>query len=207
MNEIAFEVYKDTIILCFECGCVGLVIGFILKKEKEMTEERLIEILKADYSYDRDDRRDRVFEGLKIVKKYLPDKDAVEAAEHDEIFSAPLSSLAEAGITEEDAKLLRSLGWRVDDFGEGLAHFVYNLTEEEILKILKSDGGHIDYLYLSGAVRLWPGNISIKFSQFDALRKKGIIDLDSKHWQGCMAYCNNTKYDTYKLVENQNEKA
>jgi hypothetical protein len=74
------------------------------------------------------------------------------------------------------------------------------MTNEEIVAVLK-DGGYIDWLYLDGVVYLWPGKIVIKFSQFDELRKQRIIDLHSKHWQGSMVYCNNTKYDTYKLVE------
>lgn len=86
-----------------------------------MTEERFIELMEADV--DTDWEGCNVFSGLKIITKYLPEK-GIEGAEHDIIFSACVSELVEAGITEEDVVALRKLNWMIDEMGEGLACYV-----------------------------------------------------------------------------------
>ena len=85
-----------------------------------MTEERLIEILDGDSG---DWEGCNAFAGLEIIRKYLP-KVGIEGAAHDVIFSATLTAIIEAGITEEDARALRKLNWMVDESGDGLACFV-----------------------------------------------------------------------------------
>jgi hypothetical protein len=56
--------------------------------------------------------------GLVIMSKYIKDAQLIEGAEHDVIYGPTFSDLAQAGITEEDAKTLRLLGWR----DEGTEH-------------------------------------------------------------------------------------
>lgn len=88
-----------------------------------MERERLVEIL-------RDEEIDiifpdgcNVFSGLGIITKYLPKK-GVEGAEHDIIYSVDINELAEAGITEEDAKQLRIWNWMYYEDCDCLACFV-----------------------------------------------------------------------------------
>ncbi len=79
-----------------------------------------------DRIFDNDDykpypQKDRIFAGLEIIKKYLPDED-IGAAEHDIVYAADCDELIKAGITEEDAIMLEVLGWHIEE--ESLAHFV-----------------------------------------------------------------------------------
>jgi len=58
-----------------------------------------------------------VFAGLKIICKYLP-KNGIESAEHDIVYSADVSKLANTEITEEELMKLREINWMYDeDFG------------------------------------------------------------------------------------------
>ena len=65
-------------------------------------------------------RSDDIFAGLEIMRKYLPSAD-IEAAEHDIVYVANCDEIIDAGITEEDAKMLRALGWMDDE--DSMAHF------------------------------------------------------------------------------------
>lgn len=86
-----------------------------------MTSKRLAEIMKSGGVTSWDGCN--VFSGLEIIRKYLP-KLGIEGAEHDIIFSATISEILEAGITEEDALKLRKLNWMIDETNTGLACFV-----------------------------------------------------------------------------------
>ncbi len=59
--------------------------------------------------------------GLLLIRKYLP-MAGVEGADHDVIFSVGVQTLFEAGITKEDALMLKSLNWMIQN--DGLACFV-----------------------------------------------------------------------------------
>lgn len=86
-----------------------------------MTEEKLLEILKADNTGSW--TGDNAFKGLKIIAKYFDDETTILCAgEHDIIYSVSLSDLCKAGITEEDAIELRKLNW-MEDY-DSLACFV-----------------------------------------------------------------------------------
>lgn len=90
-----------------------------------MTEERLHEILSAERDYRLNGPEEcLILLGMNIFAKYLPKKRLIECAEHDIIFGPPLADLADAGITEEDAAALRKARWRVDEYGEGISHYV-----------------------------------------------------------------------------------
>lgn len=52
--------------------------------------------------------------GLLLIQKYLP-KSGIEGADHDIIYGADVDALVEAGITEEDAIMLRDLNWMIRD--------------------------------------------------------------------------------------------
>ena len=64
-----------------------------------------------------------VFEGLKIITKYVPHI-GIEGAEDDIVYSVNVDKLLDADITKEDTIILRSLGWLVDDDDECLACLV-----------------------------------------------------------------------------------
>lgn len=61
--------------------------------------------------------------GLKIITKYLPEG-GICGADHDIIFSATITEILEAGITEEDVIELRKLNWIIDETNTGLACYV-----------------------------------------------------------------------------------
>jgi hypothetical protein len=68
---------------------------------------------------------DNAFQGLQILRKYVPeDRNVLEAAEHDIIYSVDVDKILEYGITEEDAKELRRLNWMIDGDSDSLACFV-----------------------------------------------------------------------------------
>ena len=52
--------------------------------------------------------------GLNIIAKYLPNT-GIEGADHDEIWSADIDELCEAGITKEDAEMLQKYNWMTKD--------------------------------------------------------------------------------------------
>lgn len=86
-----------------------------IEEFKDILEER-----SYDHEYSVEEGCE-VFKGLLIVTKYLPNV-GIEAAEHDQVFSANLKDLIEAGITPEDVIGLARLGW-FEEFGS-LTHFV-----------------------------------------------------------------------------------
>jgi hypothetical protein len=88
-----------------------------------MTEERFIEIMKDEDSPYVQHEMDDTLLGLNLIAKYLPDK-GVEAAEHDIIYSVSAETIITAGITEEDAKLLRSYHWGYNTEVDSLYTFV-----------------------------------------------------------------------------------
>jgi len=59
--------------------------------------------------------------GLLLIRKYLP-KAGIEGADHDVIFGADIETLVKAGITKDDALMLKSLNWMIQD--DSLACFV-----------------------------------------------------------------------------------
>lgn len=92
-----------------------------LRRKPQMTRERLIEIMKTGDVTEW--QGCNALAGLNIIAKYLPNS-GIEGAEHDEIFAATISSILEAGLTEEDAVKLRKLNWMIDESSTGLACFV-----------------------------------------------------------------------------------
>lgn len=69
---------------------------------------------------------DNAWQGLQILSKYIdPMKtNLITGAGYEEIFSASVDDVLNAGFTEEDAKALRKLNWGLDDDGECFACFV-----------------------------------------------------------------------------------
>lgn len=88
-----------------------------------MDYDSFTKIMESDEIQQRITNSCTIFEGLKIIRKYLPEK-GIEGAEHDEVYSVSVDKLVSAGITEKDAKKLRALDWMIDDECECLAHFV-----------------------------------------------------------------------------------
>jgi hypothetical protein len=88
------------------------------KRRNKTTLERFEEIF--DNTESDHKRQSKIFKGLEIIRKYLPDAD-IEAAEHDIIYAADVDELIEAGITEDDVKELAKLTWHIDE--DALAHF------------------------------------------------------------------------------------
>ncbi len=94
-----------------------------------MTKEKFIEIFDTqeyETGYFEDGIytvKDNCFEGLKIIKKYLPNDRVISGANHDIIYSADIDDLIGANITEEDVILLRKNGFMVEDESY-LSHFV-----------------------------------------------------------------------------------
>jgi len=59
---------------------------------------------------------DNAFEGLRIIRKYVPaEKDVLIAAEHDIIYSVTVESLIKGGITKDDVVALRDYNWMISD--------------------------------------------------------------------------------------------
>lgn len=85
-----------------------------------MTEEEFVQIMESEQP-DSDSKSD-IFDGLVIMRKYLPNAN-IAAAEHDEVYGPDIDDLVKAGITEEDAKALRSLNWMIDDDETCVRHF------------------------------------------------------------------------------------
>ena len=69
------------------------------------------------------ENKDNALAGLNLISKYLPTK-GVEGAGHEVIYSADVSELVEAGITEEDAIQLRTWNWMIDPNWDSLSCFV-----------------------------------------------------------------------------------
>ena len=78
-----------------------------------MDKQRFIDILKQDHTSNYE--IDWLWEGIKIVKKYLPNEGCICAAEHDQIWLVGIDELIEAGITEEDAITLRDCSFMEDE--------------------------------------------------------------------------------------------
>jgi hypothetical protein len=63
---------------------------------------------------------DNAFQGCQIISKYT--NDIIQGAGHDEIWSADVQFLIDAGMTLEEFKQLRNLNWMIQD--DYLACFV-----------------------------------------------------------------------------------
>ena len=89
-----------------------------------LDRERLEEILNDDSPGTWEG--DNAFQGLQIIAKYVSPEshDIIGAAEHDVIYSVDVDEILKAGITEEDAKILRELNWMIDCDCDCLACFV-----------------------------------------------------------------------------------
>lgn len=87
-----------------------------------MTRERFTELMKGKSALSEYTKCNALL-GLQIITKYLPES-GIEGAQHDVIFSATISEILEAGITEEDVIELRKLNWMIDESSTGLACFV-----------------------------------------------------------------------------------
>jgi len=78
-----------------------------------MTKEKVLELFSSDTFTGRIEG-DNTLEGLNILSKYT-DKDVIAAAEHDIIYLVDVDDVLEAGITDEELKRLRALGFMVED--------------------------------------------------------------------------------------------
>ncbi|MFC1644498.1 hypothetical protein ACFL08_00550 [Patescibacteria group bacterium] len=58
---------------------------------------------------------DGYFEGLVIIKRYLPDSQSLSAVSDGHAHSVDGDDLVEVGISEDDTKKLASLGWQFDE--------------------------------------------------------------------------------------------
>ncbi len=89
----------------------------------KLTDERLMEIMHDD-SIETDWEGDNAIQGLNIIAKYINpiEKSIIVGAVHDMILSVDLNTIIEAGLTEEDAILLRTLNW-MEEY-DALACFV-----------------------------------------------------------------------------------
>ena len=83
-----------------------------------MNKERFLEIIKDTENKIKCDllmseSKCNVLRGLNIIAKYLPDS-GVGLASHDVILACSVDALLAAGITAEDAIILRRLNWGVN---------------------------------------------------------------------------------------------
>lgn len=78
-----------------------------------MTKEEFLERL-ADDSLPYEHQPKGTIDGLLIINKYIKDKELVDAAAHDQIWSVSVDALIEAGISEEDTTELIKRGWFED---------------------------------------------------------------------------------------------
>ena len=63
------------------------------------------------------DNKCSVFEGLKIITKYLPDE-GVSFVKDDEIYSIKINDIINKGLTKKDAIELRNLCWSISELGD-----------------------------------------------------------------------------------------
>ncbi len=86
-----------------------------------VTEEEFLEFL--DQETDRDIKGDKIYQGLKIMEKYIdPEKhDLIGHSEHDHIWFVDIKDLVKGGITKEDVIQLGELGFMEDE--DSLCHF------------------------------------------------------------------------------------
>ena len=85
-----------------------------------MTQEKFTELMNIDLGDSEEFENSRIFKGLEIIRKYIPDAD-IEAAEHDIIYCCGIEDIVNAGITENDVKTLNAYGWHISE--DALAHF------------------------------------------------------------------------------------
>jgi len=78
-----------------------------------ITKDRFMEIFNDD-SIESDWDGCNALQGLIIINNYLPNT-GICGAEHDIIFSAEISKLIDAGITEIDVIRLRELNWMTEE--------------------------------------------------------------------------------------------
>lgn len=95
-------------------------IGTLYDSESLATVEQLSAIFELDFPYV-PSVGCKVFCGLKIITKYLPNA-GIEAADHDIVWSVSFDDIVKANITVADSLKLRLLRWHEDD--DGLAAFV-----------------------------------------------------------------------------------
>jgi len=58
--------------------------------------------------------------GFNLLAKYFPKGQVIEGAGHDVIYSKEVDKIVKAGITEEDAIMLRNLGFILSEDGDYL---------------------------------------------------------------------------------------
>jgi hypothetical protein len=84
-----------------------------------MTFEKLEEIMAVDVSIaeelERCEGKHYIITGLNILMKYQPE--ICIDADHDTLLAGDVNIVLEAGLTEEDAAMLRDLGWFVNNYG------------------------------------------------------------------------------------------
>lgn len=85
-----------------------------------MNRERFEEIMDGESDLSKFDKCTALL-GLNLIAKYLP-KSGIGGASHDEIYACGVDELLEAGLTEEDAIVLRDMNWMIDE--DSLAKFV-----------------------------------------------------------------------------------
>jgi hypothetical protein len=101
---------------------IAVKYAIITKRGGYMTLKEFEKIMEEDGYEDYDSKESRIFRGIKIIEKYLPEVGIV-SAEHDQIWlDVDIEKLLEAGFTETEAIVLRQLGWMLDE--EALSHFV-----------------------------------------------------------------------------------
>lgn len=92
--------------------------AYLSKKEQRrtiMTREHFFEIMNDEDLFDMCDyNKDTIFEGILIMKKYLPDTNCISFVSGDIIYGVKIDDLYKV-ITKEDTEALRKLGWAVDD--------------------------------------------------------------------------------------------
>jgi hypothetical protein len=87
-----------------------------------MTEEEFVAILAPEEDYVHSGSKSPIFDGLVIMRKYLPNAD-IEWAGHEEVAGPDIKDLVKAGITEADILALRSHGWSIDEDETTVTHF------------------------------------------------------------------------------------
>jgi len=87
-----------------------------------MNREEFIQIMHDDNIEHKKINGCKIFAGLKIITKYLPDE-GIGAVGHDIVYSADIEELINAGITEEDVEELNKLDWMIEEEYDCLSHF------------------------------------------------------------------------------------
>jgi len=86
-----------------------------MNSQKVIDDDKMRRIFKLPYDYE--SKHDNVFEGLKILSKYCKDDFVITYTGDNKIFSQECGHFMHKGITEEECRTLRQLGWFVAEDG------------------------------------------------------------------------------------------